>query len=116
MKPDQEKVRAKQDMPEPEEKAGLLRFLGMLQYLAKFVPNFSDMSVLLRKLLEGDVAWHWEAEQQKSFEKLKMLVSKALVLRYFDVKKDITLSTRALKAWEQCKSRMDSRRPMAQAR
>lgn len=67
----------------------------MLQYLAKFVPNLSDVSAPLRKLLEGDVAWHWEAEQQKSFEKLKMLVSKAPVLRYFDVKKDITLSVDA---------------------
>lgn len=95
VKPDQEKVRAIQDMPEPEDKAGLLRFLGMLQYLAKFVPNLSDVSAPLRKLLEGDVAWQWEAEQQKSFEKLKMLVSKAPVLRYFDVKKDITLSVDA---------------------
>ena len=79
-------------MTEPEDKAGLLRFLGMLQYLARFVPNLSDVSASLQKLLESDVAWHWEAEQQKRFEDLKILVSKALVLKYFDVKKDLTLS------------------------
>ncbi|XP_053743547.1 uncharacterized protein LOC128771803 [Synchiropus splendidus] len=53
VKPDKEKVRAIQEMPEPEDKAGLLRFLGMLQYLAKFVPNLSDVSAPLRKRLEG---------------------------------------------------------------
>ena len=79
LKPDQEKVRAVQNMPEPEDKAGLMRFLGMLQYLAKFVPNLSEESAPLRTLLDSKVAWHWETEQQKSFEKLKQLVSSAPV-------------------------------------
>lgn len=95
VKPDQEKVRAIQNMPEPEDKAGLLRFLGMLQHLAKFIPNLSEVSALLQKLLEGETAWHWDTEQKKSFEKLKMLVSKAPVLKYFDVGKDVTLSVDA---------------------
>lgn len=67
LKPDKEKVRAIQNMPEPVDKAALMRFLGLLQYLAKFVPNMSDISAPLRKLLEGNIAWHWESEQQKSF-------------------------------------------------
>lgn len=95
VKPDQEKVRAIQNMPEPEDKAGLLRFLGMLQHLAKFIPNLSEVSAPLRKLLGGETAWHWDTEQKKSFEKLKMLVSKAPVLKYFDVGKDVTLSVDA---------------------
>lgn len=95
LKPDQEKVRAVQNMPEPEDKAGLMRFLGMLQYLAKFVPNLSEESAPLRTLLDSKVAWHWESEQQKSFEKLKQLVSSAPVLKYYDVHKEVTLSVDA---------------------
>lgn len=53
VKPDQEKGWTIQDMPEPEEKAGLFKFLGMIQYLAEFVPNLSDMSA---PLLENDIA------------------------------------------------------------
>ncbi|KAI4884219.1 hypothetical protein NFI96_005617 [Prochilodus magdalenae] len=95
LKPDPEKVRAIQDMPEPEDKAALMRFLGMLQYLAKFIPNLAEVSAPVRKLLESDTAWHWDFEQQESFRKLKSLVSNTPVLKYFDVSKDITLSVDA---------------------
>lgn len=95
LKPDQEKVRAIVDMPQPHDKATLMRFMGMVQYLSKFIPNLSDVSAPLRKLLEGDVEWHWETLQQQSFEHLKKLVSKAPVLKYYDVNKDVTLSVNA---------------------
>ncbi|KAI2666787.1 Retrovirus-related Pol polyprotein from transposon 17.6 [Labeo rohita] len=95
LKPDNGKVRAIQNMPEPQDKAALMRFLGLLQYLSKFILNMSDLSAPLRILLEGDVAWHWESEQQKSFERLKSLVSNTPVLKYFDVNKEIMLSVDA---------------------
>lgn len=43
------------------------------------------------KLLEGGVAWHWESEQQKSFER-QTLVSNTPVLKNFDFSKEIMLS------------------------
>lgn len=95
LKPDPEKIRAIQDMPKREDKAALMRLLGMLQYLAKFIPNLAEVSAPVRKLLESDIAWHWDSEQQESFRKLKSLVSHTPVLRYFDVSKDITLSVDA---------------------
>jgi len=45
LKPDSEKVRAILEMPEPQDKLVLQRFLGMLQYLAKFIPNLSEVTV-----------------------------------------------------------------------
>lgn len=71
LKPDQDKIKAIVEMPKPQDKAALMRFLGMVLYLAKFVPNLSEISAPLRKLLENGVAWHWETSQQKSFEMLK---------------------------------------------
>ncbi|RVE62485.1 hypothetical protein OJAV_G00157530 [Oryzias javanicus] len=94
LKPDPEKVRAIQNMPAPEDKAALQRFTGLLQYLSKFIPNLSDISAPLRKL-EGNMEWHWGAEQQQSFDKLKALVSQAPVLKYYDVNKPVTLSVDA---------------------
>jgi hypothetical protein len=52
----------------------------MLQYLGKFIPNLSEISAPLRRLLEKDVAWHWEQQQQCSFEQLKSLVASSPVL------------------------------------
>lgn len=95
LKPDDEKVRAVTQLPPPQDKQELLRFLGMIQYLAKFIPNLSDTSAPLRKLLEGNVEWHGENEQQKSFEKLKELVTKAPTLKYYDVNKPVILSVDA---------------------
>lgn len=54
LKPDKEKVRAILEMPEPQDKSAVQRFLGMLQYLAKFIPNLSEVTAPLRKLLEGE--------------------------------------------------------------
>lgn len=39
------------EIPKPQNKSALMRFLGMVQYLTKFVPNLSETSVPLRKLL-----------------------------------------------------------------
>ena len=51
-----EKVRAVVQLPPPQDKQELMRFLGMIQYLAMFIPNLSEVSALLRKLLENDTA------------------------------------------------------------
>ena len=39
LKPYPEKVRAMKDMPLPETKEDVRRFLGSIQYLAKFLPK-----------------------------------------------------------------------------
>ena len=47
---DPKKTQAVIDMPRPETREDLQRFLGMLTYLGKFIPNLSHKS--LRALLE----------------------------------------------------------------
>lgn len=60
LKPDKEKVRAILEMLEPQDKSAVLRFLGMLQYLAKFIPNLSEGC--------------WKEKQQDSFYDVSQLV------------------------------------------
>lgn len=95
LKPDPEKVRAVAQIPTPENKQALMRFMGMIQYLAKFIPNMAEVSAPLRKLLESDVDWHWEDGQVRSFEKLKSLLTHAPTLKFYDVQKPVTLSVDA---------------------
>lgn len=94
LRPDEEKVRAVIELPPPQNKQELLRFMGMIQYLSKFIPNLSDISAPL-KLLEGDTEWHWEETQKGSFEHLKQLVTNAPTLKFYDINKPITLSVDA---------------------
>ncbi|CAB4040119.1 Hypothetical predicted protein [Paramuricea clavata] len=65
--------------------------LGFIQYLAKFLPNMAEVSAPLLKLLEKNTAWHWEKQQEDSFQQLKRMTTSAPVLSYYDPKKPVTL-------------------------
>ena len=54
LKPDPGKVRAIQHMPEPEDAPAVRRFIGMATYLAKFIPNMSDLTAPLRECVKVD--------------------------------------------------------------
>ena len=49
---DPEKVRAMSEFPEPSTPRKLSRFLGMIGFHRRFIPNFAKRSVALRALLE----------------------------------------------------------------
>ena len=64
---DPSKIEAIVDMPMPENASDVHRFLGMVTYLGKFLPNLSDKTACLRKLIEKDAAWDWTEEHTKQF-------------------------------------------------
>ena len=82
-------------MPCPQSREYLQRFLGMLTYLGKFIPNLSHIASPLRTLLEKNVEWHWQAEQENSFRSLKGLITTTPVLKYFNPSKLTKLSVDA---------------------
>ena len=41
-------------MPTPKDKDDVKRFLGFVTYLAKFIPNLSELDAPLRELLSED--------------------------------------------------------------
>ena len=57
---DPDTMSAINDMPAPEDKTGLQRFLGITNHLSGYVENYSKKTSLLRELLHDDVSWHWE--------------------------------------------------------
>ena len=97
IKPDPRKIEAIQGMTEPTTKNELQRFMGMINYVAKFIPNLANVTAPLRKLLEKDILWHWRPEQDNAYRELKRLITEAPVLQYFDANKQITLSSDASK-------------------
>ena len=91
LKPDPEKVRAMREMPPPTTKEDVRRFLGFIQYLAKFLPMLAKVETPLRELTKRDVLFHWDAPQAGPFQRLKDLCCTAPVLAYYDVKKETTI-------------------------
>ena len=84
MKPDPQKVTAITQMTPPSNREELARFLGMIKYLARFLPYLSERSYHLRVLMKADVHFQWGPEQQRSFEDMKRIVSSEPVLQFYD--------------------------------
>ena len=75
MKPDPQKVTAIIQMTPPSNREELARFLGMIKYLARFLPDLSERSYHLRVLMKADVHFQWGPEQQRAFEDMQRIVS-----------------------------------------
>ena len=89
------KTEAIRKIQPPTNKKQLRRFLGMTNYLNKFIPRYSQITHNLRALLTKEAGWVWAAEQQLDFDKLKEMLQSSPVLRYYDVSDDVVLSVDA---------------------
>ena len=92
---DPEKVHAIMDMPPPANLEELCRYLGVVNYLLKFLPNATNTLSLLQNLLKKDVSWTWSSAQQEAFETIKKLVTSSPVLSFYDPHKELTLENDA---------------------
>ena len=90
IEPDDAKIKAIMEMPEPSDNKGIQRLLRLINYVAKFLPKLSEVTSPLRELLQKDVHWHWEEHHKKSFENVKKLLSSDRCLAFFDISKPIT--------------------------
>ncbi len=95
IKPDPTKTDAVRSMPTPADKHYIQRFLGMTNYLSKFIPGYSENTAPLRQLLLQDVEWSWQEHHMAAFTRLKELLTSPPVLQYFDVHQPVVLSADA---------------------
>ena len=73
-------------MSVPQSLTELQRFLGMVNYLGKYIPNLAEVTPPLRELLKKDVAFNLQKLQLDAIEKLKTLITSAPILKIFDPK------------------------------
>ena len=78
-------------MPSPTDVTGVQRLNGFVNYLAKFLPGLSDVMEPIRQLTRKNVPWNWSNTQERALEKMKILVSEAPVLCFYDHAKEITV-------------------------
>ena len=90
--PDDNKIRAIMDFPTPSDKKGVQRFLGMVQYLHKFIPNLTDLEEPLRELCKEKNMFQWSELQEKTFQILKKKLCESPVLAYYNPNKKLLLS------------------------
>ena len=78
-------------MPTPTKKDDVKRFLGFVTYLAKFIPDLSELYAPLREPLKMDALFDWQPAQEEAFLKLKDQCCSKPVLKYFDVKEPVEI-------------------------
>jgi hypothetical protein len=95
IQPDQAKVEAIRNMPDPTNVTELKRILGMLNFLGRFVPHMSSILRPATELLESDREWTWGKPQKDAMDKVKDSLLSAPALAFFDLNKKTTVSSDA---------------------
>ena len=93
IKSDPDKVRAITDMNMPSSKVELQRFLGMINYLGKFVKNLAKETAPLRLLLKKENEFVMDKPQVEAVKRLKDIVTSTPVLKYYDPSNPIRIRT-----------------------
>ena len=91
MSPTSDKVAAIIEASPPQSASEVRSLLGMTQYLARFIPNYSDTVAPLRELTHKNVQFKWTNTHQHAFEQLKQAMGNAETVQYFstDLKTEI---------------------------
>ncbi|XP_052806647.1 uncharacterized protein K02A2.6-like [Mya arenaria] len=89
--PDPAKITAVQNIAEPKTTGELRSFLGMTNYLSKFIDKYSTITAPLRDLLKDSSDFKWTNQQQTAFDQLKQALCSDTVMSYFDPKKHTEL-------------------------
>ncbi|XP_013196514.1 uncharacterized protein K02A2.6-like [Amyelois transitella] len=95
MQIDESKLKAIRDMPNPQDRSSLERFLGMVNYLSKFIPHYSEIAAPLRILLKKDSVWNWDEVHEATVRRLKESVCAAPVLALYSAREPVLLSVDA---------------------
>ena len=64
---------------------------GIVQYLAKFMPNLASDLEPVRAFTKKDSVWNWSKECDESLNAVKRKVTNIPVLAYFDPEKELVL-------------------------
>lgn len=84
-------------MKKPTDKSSILRFLGLLKYIARFISNLSKLTANLRNLTRNDVEFVWNIEHENEFTNMLKLISSDTVLAIYDPNKQVVVQTDASK-------------------
>ena len=94
-KPAQSKVSAISEMPPPTCKKQVQSFIGMINYLSKFLARLSELVEPIRELSKDKVLFNWGPEHHATFKQIKKEIVRAPILAYYNPKKETTLQTDA---------------------
>lgn len=96
----QEKVRAIIDYKEPTDEKGLRRFLGMINFYNRFIPNVALIQAPLHDAItsnkkNSNVTIQWNDQRRAAFAELKDRLAKVTLLAYPSIDSEWSIQTDA---------------------
>lgn len=87
------KIKGIEEWPTPRKVKDVQSFLGFGNFYRRFIKGFRELAKPLNELTQKDIKWHWDEEQQKSFDTLKERFISQPVLNYVDFGKAFFVET-----------------------
>ena len=84
VKPDHRKISAILDAPAPSNLKQLQSFIGLCNFYARFIQNFSELMHPFYQLLRKNVKFTWGKDQETAFYRIKFNFKSNRVLSMFD--------------------------------
>lgn len=86
IRPLHSKVEAIRKFRAPKTAEEVRSFLGLINYVGRFIPNLATVTEPLRQLTKQSVHFRWEREQKQSFRSLTLSLVNEITLGYYNIK------------------------------
>ena len=90
MKPDPEKIAKIEAWTTPTCKWQLQEFLGVVNYISKFLPHIATLTAFLT-VLTGTAEFGWTARHDATMINIKKLIAEARIMKPVDYKSGILI-------------------------
>ncbi len=95
LSPDPAKVDAVKNADQPTSVSEVRSFLGLTNYVSRFIPNYASIVEPLRLLTRQNVPWDWTDACQAALDSLKAHLSADTVMAYYDPNQEVDIITDA---------------------
>lgn len=95
VRPDPEKIEAIVKMDHPKTVTEVRQFMGMTNFLGRFVPKLAEICKPIVDLTRRNVEFLWGADQEQAFSEIKKILTSSPVLALYDPNKETILSSDA---------------------
>ena len=82
--PDKNRIHTIKQMQPPSTATEARSFFGLVNTMARFVPNLAAMTGLIQRITQKNHPWLWCQEQSEALNKLRDHISSDTVLAHFD--------------------------------
>ena len=90
---DLERIKAIAQIPLPHNKKGMQPFMGTINFVPRFVPNFAQIVNPLQQMVKQSVQFKWIDIEKGAFNNIKTAIAHAPSLKSPDFEKDFILYT-----------------------